>query len=477
MNKIICIAIMVFSLGCKEQKKECKNFKVIKQKKLDKVVINKKENKIIVKTQTKKIEKIKIVGKKVRHYVLKRDPKGKNITFYEKYVKDIVLKEIIDEQKKIDKIENEKTSKIKDEIKKEKELKKKNRMILRTDIAGIEIPQKKSDFKNIFHQDPVPQFYTGTCWSFASTSYFESEIFRIKKEKMKLSEMWTVYWTYVEKSLRYIKKRGNSLVAEGDQPNAHLRIFKKYGIVPGKVYTGLIKNRTKHDHRALIKELKSYLKYVKINNLWNEKWNIKHVMLILDKHIGKPPVKFNYKNKEYSPVSFYKYTNLKMDEYIVAISTSKFKFYTKQELEVPDNWWKCKDYINLPLKEWFGIVKSSLNSNYSMVIGGDVSEPGKLPDKNLMIIPTFDIPSSLIDQTSREYRIYNKSTYDDHGVHVVGIKKINKKSWFLIKDSGRSSRYGSSKGYYFMNSDYLKLKILSFLVHKDKIKGIIDKIK
>jgi bleomycin hydrolase len=48
------------------------------------------------------------------------------------------------------------------------------------------------------------------------------------------------------------------------------------------------------------------------------------------------------------------------------------------------------------------------------------------------------------------------------------------KDWYLIKDSGSSARDGKFKGYYFFQEDYVKLKIMDFMIHKDAVKGIID---
>ena len=45
----------------------------------------------------------------------------------------------------------------------------------------------------------------------------------------------------------------------------------------------------------------------------------------------------------------------------------------------------------------------------------------------------------------------------------------------LFKDSNRSSRLGEYKGYYFWSADFIQLKMLSFTVHKDRLKGLLDR--
>ena len=83
----------------------------------------------------------------------------------------------------------------------------------------------------------------------------------------------------------------------------------------------------------------------------------------------------------------------------------------------------------------------------------------------------------MINQSAREFRIYNKTTTDDHGIHLVGYTKVKGWDWFLIKDSARSSRWGKFKGYYFYREDYIKLKILTIFLHKDPAKPILEKFK
>ena len=101
-------------------------------------------------------------------------------------------------------------------------------------------PQSKEEFKYYWHNDPVSQGQTGTCWSFSTTSFFESEVNRLTGKKVALSPIYTAYWEYVEKAKEYVRTRGKSLVDEGSEANAVIRIYKDYGIVPATVCTGLL---------------------------------------------------------------------------------------------------------------------------------------------------------------------------------------------------------------------------------------------
>jgi bleomycin hydrolase len=90
-------------------------------------------------------------------------------------------------------------------------------------------------------------------------------------------------------------------------------------------------------------------------------------------------------------------------------------------------------------------------------------------------VPTFDIPQRFINQDAREFRFFNHATEDDHGLHLVGYASAGGRDWFLIKDSARSSRWGKFEGYYFYREDYVRLKMLTILVHKDVVKDLLAK--
>jgi len=44
----------------------------------------------------------------------------------------------------------------------------------------------------------------------------------------------------------------------------------------------------------------------------------------------------------------------------------------------------------------------------------------------------------------------------------------------MIKDSGSSAFNADPKGYYFLTEDYVKLKMMDFMVHKNALKGFLE---
>ena len=114
------------------------------------------------------------------------------------------------------------------------------------------------------------------------------------RKKVKLSEMYTVYWEYVEKARRYIKERGNSAFEEGSEANAVPRMWKMYGVVPDRSLFRTLPGQTFHDHKEMHKEMKSYLENIKATFAWDEDEAIKVIKSIMNHYMGEPPTEFYF---------------------------------------------------------------------------------------------------------------------------------------------------------------------------------------
>jgi bleomycin hydrolase len=349
------------------------------------------------------------------------------------------------------------------------------------DLSGLEVPNKLDLYKNRqWHNTPISQGNTGTCWCFSSTSFLESEAYRISKAKVRLSEIYTVYWEYVEKARRYIQERGDSEFGEGSEANATTRIWKKYGVVPAETYTGLLNGRKYHNHENMFNEMESYLKGMKANSSWNEETAIATIKAIMNHYIGEPPSKITVNNREVTPNQYLtEILKLNPDDYVDILSYTQEPFWQQVEYKVPDNWWHSADYYNVPLDVYITTLKNAIRNGYTVSIGGDVSEPGFDRYTQCAVIPEFDIPSAYINDDARQFRFSNRTTTDDHGMHLVGFLEKDGKDWYLIKDSSAGSRNNDVNakefGYYFFSEDYVKLKMMDFMVHKDAVKDLLVK--
>jgi len=345
------------------------------------------------------------------------------------------------------------------------------------DYTNVDIPKSMSEFKTVPATAPVSQGATNTCWCFSTLSFIESEVNRLTKQNVSLSQSYIVYWEYVEKAREFVRTRGTSAFGEGSESNAVTRMMKQYGLVPYESYTGLKPNQPFYDHVSLFDELNKYLQGVKTAGAWNENEVLSTVKSICEFHMGVPPKTVKVNGKEMTPLQYMKdVCKIVPDDYIEFMSLMEAPYWTKAEYKVPDNWWHSADYMNVPLDDFMSIVKNSIKNGYSLAIGGDVSESGINPQLGVAMVPSYDIPSQNIDEHARQFRFSNGSTTDDHGVHLIGYTEKPNGTWFLIKDSGSSSRNNpQNPGYYYWHEDFVKLKMMSFSVHKDAVKDVLAK--
>ncbi len=347
---------------------------------------------------------------------------------------------------------------------------------LSLDLSFVKKPSSLEEITQHFHTPPVRQFRTGTCWCFSTTSMLESELKRLGREEVKLSELYPVYWEFVEKTRGYIQAKGDQFLGHGSEHNAVFRQMKKHGAVPASTYSGLLPGQTEHDHGNLFREMRNYLTFCKENEYWDEEKAVEYVKSILNKHLGKPPETIEVNGQTMTPKEYMdNILQLPLDDYISLMSFKYEPFYTKGEFKVPDNWWRSKEYYNVPLEEFYAAILGALKDGYTVILGGDISEPGISGEDDIAIIPTFDTLPQLIDQDSREFRFNNRTSTDDHAIHAVGYQEIGDHTWFLIKDSGGSAHRGQFKGYYLYRDDYVKLKMLVATVHKDAVSDLLAK--
>jgi len=252
---------------------------------------------------------------------------------------------------------------------------KEKKKSFKLDFTGMNYPQSKEEFKYFWHNDPVSQGQTGTCWSFSTTSFFESEVYRLTGKKVVLSPIFTAYWEYVEKVKEFVCTRGKSIVEEGSEANAVTRIYKIYGAVPATVCPGLLPGQQYHDHSDMVKEIQAYLQNVKTTNAWNEDEVVAVTKSILNHYLGVPPTEVVVDGKKYTPKEYLNnYLKLNVDDYVDVLSYMQQPYWKQVEYEVPDNWWHNKDYYNVPLDDFMNVVKNAIKNGYTLAIGGDVSE-------------------------------------------------------------------------------------------------------
>ena len=348
-------------------------------------------------------------------------------------------------------------------------------------FVQILFAQTHPDFTIINQIKTTPvknQQLTGTCWSFATTSYLETEALRLGKEELNLNPMYFAYYAYIDKGYDYVRHHGNFNFSEGGQAHDVMNVIRKYGVMPVSAYSGKKYDVPYFDHSEMDKDLHSVVENaVKgAKKILSPTWFVSFKG-ILNAYLGEPSEYFTYKGKTYTPLSFNKIiTGIKPDNYIEFTSYTHHPFYQLVDLELPDNWSHDR-YYNIPLEDLMKITNNALDKGFSVDWDGDVSE--KKWDNVNATAELRDIDYTRIQKSNyqayRQRTFDNFTTTDDHLMHITGTAK-NKdgKLYYLTKNSWGND-YNKYGGYLYMSKDYVKVKTIAIMIHKDAIPEEIAK--
>jgi len=186
----------------------------------------------------------------------------------------------------------------------------------------------------------------------------------------------------------------------------------------------------------------------------------------LEEQIGTVPNKIKTENKKLNPMDFRNSLGINPDDYVELTSYSHHPYYKTFVLEIPDNW-AHGIYYNLPIEELMEVMYYAINSGFSVCWDGDVSEKLFSQKNGKADLPKKQIGK--VDQKLRQETFLNRTTTDDHLMHLVGLSKDSKgRTCFFTKNSwgAESNSYG---GYLHMTEDYVKLKTVGMMIHKDAL--------
>ena len=362
-------------------------------------------------------------------------------------------------------------------------------------------PVKATDYQfTTVKENPVTsiknQYRSGTCWCFSTISFLESEIIKAKNLKdaslyPDFSEMFVVRKAYYDRAIKYVRMDGKLNFAAGSDFGDVLEVAKTYGLINQGDYSGFQYGYDKPVQAELDAVLKGYVDAVvknpnkKLTKVWP-----KGIEGILDAYMGEIPEDKIIKGDA---------LGINLEDYIGFTSYTHHPFYTAFAMEVEDNW-RCTPSWNVPLDEFMAIIDNAVDKGYTVAWGGDVSEPGFTRDGLAILIDMEALATSGSDQerwvgkaeekpaekasvkeieVTQELRqdYYDeKTSTDDHGMHLYGIAKDqNGTKYYLIKNSwGETGEY---KGIWYMSENYVKGKTLNILVNKNAVpKDILKKI-
>jgi len=326
------------------------------------------------------------------------------------------------------------------------------------------------------------QAKTGTCWSFATTSFFESELLRMGKGEYDLSEMHTVRYNYINRVKDNFLRGGKGNLGEGSLSHMLMKIVSQKGMVPEAVYNGINYNSKSHNHEELNRFINAIASVpVAVKNQSPE--FDKLLVNLLDIYLGPVPSNFNYKGKNYTPVTFFASLGINLEDYIEITSFSHHPYYSKFILEIPDNWDFGK-YYNLPLDEFMKVIDYALKNGHTVCWDGDMSEKSYSDKMGVAVNGAKEELESEtgrelsftklykeedVTQESRQKGFESNATTDDHLMHLIGMAKDqNETPYYIVKNSWKPeiNRFG---GFNHLSEKFVKAKTISILVHKNAI--------
>jgi len=350
---------------------------------------------------------------------------------------------------------------------------------------------------------------TGTCWSFSTLSFMESEMIRQGHKPANLSEMYIARNAYIGKAENYLRMYGNFNFGEGGAFHDIQWVIKRFGIVPESVYSGLNYGSDQHKHSEMEKALEAMVKVFakkpqggKLTKNWKKAYTG-----VIDAYLGDLPdntedFTFVEDGVTYTPQSYAKSIGLNMDDYIGITSYTHHPFYSKFVIEVPDNWAMQSSY-NVPLDEFMDIMEGAINNGYTFAWGADVSEKGFSSRDALAIVPEDDstiqekgkddvffsqngaekisnafmqpVKEKWVTQQERQDAFDEQTTTDDHGMHITGMVKDQKGTKYFIVKNSWGTKYNQCDGYFYASFPYVRYKTMNIMIHKDALSKSMKK--
>ncbi len=333
----------------------------------------------------------------------------------------------------------------------------------------------------------ISQGNTGTCWSFSTVSFLESEVVRISGKRVDLSEMYHVRQIYPAKAQNYIMRQGTAQFDQGGLAHDVIETVSTYGLVPQSAYTGLSAVELTHNHAELVAVLKAMLDVYMSNpaRTLSPKWRTA-INSVLDVYLGAVITSFSWNGQQYTPKEFASFLQIDPSAYISLTSFTHKPYYQPFILNIPDNF-SNGTFYNLPLDEFVKTIDHALQQGYTLTLDCDVSELSFSAKQGVAVLPASnDNPKMAVLGPAKEKTVTaqfrqeefeNYNTTDDHLMHITGMAKDQHGNvYYKVKNSwGTDPLRTKYDGYLYMSQAYLKAKAISVMMHRSGLEEATSK--
>ena len=338
------------------------------------------------------------------------------------------------------------------------------------------------------------QHRSSTCWCFCTIGMIENDIIKSGKGTYDLSDMWIVRNSYFDKIVKYVRMHGQLNLSGGGSQQDVINAARNYGLMPEEAYPGNEYGTEGHVHAELDQILYGFAQSViknrngELSTVWKNALNG-----ILDAYFGVSPEKFEYKGKEYTPMTFAEEVGFNADDYIYMTSYTHHPYFTYFALEVQDNWAGALLY-NVPFEQYQELMQDVIKNGYSISWAADLDK-GFKHAKGLALYPDVDVKNMVGSERARWEKMNQKEkrsiydyeqvvkekivteqehqrmfdvydTTDDHGMLLTSLyKDQNGTVYFKTKNSWNVEN-SAANGWLYTSAPYIRAKTMSIMFNK-----------
>jgi bleomycin hydrolase len=347
-----------------------------------------------------------------------------------------------------------------------------------TPVVQVEVPDAKELRLN------------AACWSNAGTLFLESELQRLGKNDVVLSELAFVHSAYMEKATIYLRSDDDFSVDPSGLSFDVISLAAEYGMVPESEYLfpddEMLGSREKEGEMNAM--VRGTLKMVKRNEggQFTERWQNMYSTSLL-RYIGEPKRSFTFQQKMLTPKSFVENLGVNLDDYVLITAHPGNKIYSKMKIETESNW-SGHEAFNVSTDDLSVIISAAVTGNYSVLWYGAIEDAHVFAEENMAIVPQGKIPGSSPAENadsvayepipekviSNELRLesYNKNLETDQTyLLLLGLKKDQQENQYFM---GKYT-YASGSETLNLSRPFIALNTVFLMVNKNSIPEEIKK--